>query len=216
MTCDQQRFKRDVADHVMTIVRDDGVDRHIKFGNKDGGSPYWFEILTWAGTLCIHGDCGTFVFSRLTDMFKFFRTDRGNDPSKLYINEGYWCEKLQAVDCNGYGKGAARKFDPEEFKSRVKEHVESYLEGYEITDERRADLWDSIHSEILGYVDNYSSEYVAFHRMHEFHDDEFPELFTDCWEWDCDEYTFRFLWNLYAIAWAIRKYDAAKAEKRAA
>jgi hypothetical protein len=44
-----------------------------------------------------------------------------------------------------------------------------------------------------------------------FEDREFPHLFDECYEWRCEEYDFHFIWNLYAIAWAIRAYDAAKA-----
>ncbi|CDY79424.1 Phage protein [Caballeronia glathei] len=209
MTCDQKRFERDVANHKMTVVRDDGVDRHIKFRAADGDSSYWFEILTWPGALCIRGDCGTYVFSRLTDMFQFFRTDRGNDPKKLYVNEGYWAEKLQAVSCDGYGKGAAERFSASQFKARVKDRVDSCLEGYETTAEQRADLWQEINDEIFDYVeDGHGGE--AFRHMHDFESKDFPRLFEDCWEWNCNEYTFHFLWNLYAIAWAIRQYDAAR------
>jgi hypothetical protein len=209
MTCDQQRFERDVANHAMTIVRDDGTDRHIKFRNKDGGSSYWFEILTWPGALCIRGDCGTYVFSRLTDMFEFFRTDRGRDPAKLYINEGYWSEKLQAVSCDGYGKGAAKEFSSERFEQHVKDQFESYFEGRVISDNKRASLWLDIQSEVLDYL-NDGDERDAFNRLGNFRGDEFPRLFEDCWEWRCMEYKFRFIWNLYAIAWAIRQYDTAK------
>lgn len=151
MTCDQQRFERDVADHVMTIVRDDGVDRHIKFRRADD-SYYWFEILTWPGALCIRGDCGTYVFSRLTDMFEFFRTDRGNDPNKLYINEGYWCEKLLAVNSNGYGRGRAQEFSGDKFAAYVKRDFESYFESHDIDPERKADLWQEIQDYVLDYV----------------------------------------------------------------
>lgn len=208
MTCDQQRFERDVAEHKMMIHRDDGVDRHITF-QKPGTSCYWFEILTWAGALCIRGDMGTYVFSRLTDMFEFFRHDRGNDPSKLYINRSYWCEKLQAVDCNGYGDGRAREFVADEFERRVKEHFESYFESHEISDEKRASLWRDIQDEVLEY--SHDGQSRAFEKLMDFHDPNFPRLFDDCLEWDCKEYTFHFIWNLYAIAWAIRKYDVAKA-----
>ncbi|MCA8195433.1 hypothetical protein [Burkholderia vietnamiensis] len=214
MTCTQEQFERDIAEHVMTIHRDDGADRHITF-KKPGTSCYWFEILTWPGALCIRGDCGTYVFSRLTDMFEFFRTDRGKDPNKLYINCGYWCEKLQAVDCNGYGKGEAKRFDAEKFEARVKEHVESHLEGSEVSDEHRAALMQEIQNDVLDYVSD-GNGYEAFNRLSEFHADDFPRLFEDCWEWNCDEYTFHFIWNLYAIAWAVRKYDAARAAKEAA
>ena len=40
-TCDQQRFERDVAQHKMTIIRDNDVDSHIKFRRADD-SAYWF------------------------------------------------------------------------------------------------------------------------------------------------------------------------------
>lgn len=208
MECNQQRFEKDTATHKMTIHRDDGVDRHISFRKQDGCSSYWFEILTWPGALCIRGDCGTYVFSRLTDMFEFFRDDRGNDPKRLYINTGYWCEKLQAVDCNGYGEGKAREFDADEFSARVKQRFDDYLESHEISDDTRMSLWSQIEDEILFY--SHDGEIRAFDRLMEFHDEQFPRLFEDCWEWNCKKYTFHFLWNLYAIAWAIRQYDAAR------
>lgn len=209
MTCTQERFERDIAKHQMTIVRDDGVDRHIRFRKSDGDSCYWFEILTWTGALLIRGDCGTYVFSRTTDMFKFFRTDRGNDPKKLYINTGYWAEKLQAVSCDGYGRGAAERFSESSFKQHVKEQVDSHLEGRETTAEQRAELWRDINDEVFAYVED-GHEETAFHRLMDFESKDFPSLFEDCWEWRCKEYTFKFLWNLYAIAWAIRQYDAAR------
>ncbi|ATF84597.1 hypothetical protein [Burkholderia gladioli] len=206
MTCTQQQFERDVSEHAMTIHRDDGVDRHVAF-KKPGTSCYWFEILTWAGALCIRGDCGTYVFSRLNDMFEFFRGEC-KDSEKLYINSGYWCEKLQSVDCDGYGAGKAREFSQENFAACVKAQFNSHLEDRSISPERRAALWAEIQSSILDR--SYDGETRAFDALTEFHDKEFPRLFQDCWEWNCKEYTHGFIWNLYAIAWAIRQYDAAK------
>ena len=71
--CTEARFLGDVDWHVMTVLRDDGVHRHIRLKRPDSGS-YWFDLITWPGTLCIDGDCGTYVFRRLEDMFQFFRT----------------------------------------------------------------------------------------------------------------------------------------------
>ncbi|WP_322070945.1 hypothetical protein [Paraburkholderia bannensis] len=193
----------------MTIVRDDGVDRHIKFRGNDG-SAYWFEILTWPGALCIRGDCGTYVFSRLTDMFEFFRPKNERvQAGELFINPSYWCEKLQAVNCNGYGDGRAREFSQKDFAARVKERFDGYLESHEISEERRASLWADVESEVIDR--SHEGETRAFDALMNFSDDEFPRMFEDCWEWGCKEYSFQFLWNLYAIAWAIRTYDAAKA-----
>lgn len=36
--------------------------------------------------------------------------------------------------------------------------------------------------------------------------------FTDFWEVDSTEYTFRFIWCCYALAWGIRQYDAATSD----
>lgn len=209
MTCDQKRFERDVAEHTMTVIRDNGADRHIKFRRPDCSS-YWFEILTWPGTLCIKGDMGTYVFSRLTDMFEFFRTDDRGDPAKLYINSCYWCEKLQAVDSNGCGKGEAKKFSPTIFKGRVIERFRSYCQDREVEPEKRRELWEALREDVLDPAED-SNATRAWDSLNEFHDREHPRIFEDCWEWNCEEYTFHFIWNLYAIAWAIRQYDAAKA-----
>lgn len=208
MTCDQQRFERDVAQHQMTIIRDEGVDRHIKF-RAVVDSSYWFDIVTWQNTLVIKGDCGTYVFSRLPDMFEFFRGTCKN-PSSLYVNPSYWCEKLQAVDCNGYGKGEAKRFSAQAFEACIKTRVNDYFECRAITDERRAALWYHIERDVLDYTCD-GDRSGAFMLLSQFEDRDFPDLFEDCHEWRCEEYEFGFMWNLYAIAWAIRTYDAAKA-----
>lgn len=213
MTCDQQRFERDVADHVMTIVRDDGVDRHIRFRNKDGDFAYWFDIVTWHNTMVVRGDHGTYVFARLPDMFEFFR-DRCKDPSRLYINTSYWREQLQAVSCDGYGKGGAQAFSAESFERHVKQRIDDYFETRSITDERRAELMYDIQRDVLDYICD-GDRSGAFHLLDRFHDKDFPHLFDDCWEWRCEEYDYHFIWCLYAVAWAIRQYDAAKVDAEA-
>lgn len=210
MTCDQKRFERDVASHVMTVVRDDGIDRHIKFRRPDCSS-YWFEILTWRGTLCIRGDMGTYVFSRLEDMFQFFRTDDRGDPARLYINKGYWAEKLQAVSCNGYGAGSAETFSADKFKRRVVERFREYCRDRYVAHDKRQEMWEALREDVLEAADDNGAS-RAWDTLNEFHDRDHPRIFEDCWEWNCKEYTFHFVWNLYAIAWAIRKYDAAKIE----
>jgi hypothetical protein len=88
--CTFERFEKHTAYHWMDIVRDDGENRHIRFQQR-GTGVYHFDIITWPGKLCITGDCGTFVFRRLPDMFEFFRsTQRGR------INAQYWAEKVIA------------------------------------------------------------------------------------------------------------------------
>ncbi|WP_042886384.1 hypothetical protein [Cupriavidus necator] len=208
MTCTQQHFERDVAQHQMTVIHDVGAHRHLMF-REPGNSPYWFEILTWPGTLCIKGDMGTYVFSRLQDMFQFFRTDDRGDPKKIYINKGYWAEKLQAVDCDGYGRGSAERFSAEIFKRRVVERFRAYCSDREVDHAKRREMWEALREDVLETADEGDAT-PAFDSLMAFRDEDHPRLFEDCWEWHCKEYTFHFIWNLYAIAWAIRQYDAAK------
>lgn len=85
-------FRKDVAQHRMTVIHDHGVHRHLRFG-KPGDSNLSFQITTWPGYLCYSGDMGCYVFFRVEDMFRFFRGER--------INPGYWAEKVQAEDREG-------------------------------------------------------------------------------------------------------------------
>ena len=119
--CTEKRFLDNVAHHDMTILRNDGVDRHLRF-RKPGTIIYGFDLITWPGHLCITGDCGTYVFSRVDDMFCFFRMSindfNHHKDRAVNINPGYWGEKLLSVGRNaGY-----KEFDESAFKDRVKQY----------------------------------------------------------------------------------------------
>lgn len=43
--CDEARFLRDVERHEMTTIRDDRLDRHLRF-KTPGTSCYYFDIVT--------------------------------------------------------------------------------------------------------------------------------------------------------------------------
>jgi len=95
-TREADRFARDVANHKLTVLRDEGLYRHLRFKAPDG-STYWFDLITWPGYLTITGDMGTYVFARTQDMFEFFRSHRSTG---FPINPGYWAEKIRAADQN--------------------------------------------------------------------------------------------------------------------
>ena len=129
-TCTEQRFLDDVKGHKLTILRDNGVDRHIRF-KRPNGSCYWFDIITYPGRLIIDGDCGTYVFARIEDMFEFFRmrdNDYNKNPNGLSINPSYWGEKLRSVSNRGYGKGAIKNFSSDKFDRKVKEYFDTHFE----------------------------------------------------------------------------------------
>lgn len=219
MTCTQERFERDVAEHKMTVLHEDGVYRHIRFRRPDSSSMH-FDLITYPGYLVYSGDMGCYVFSRLTDMFEFFRKDRlyGKDQSKLYINRGYWSEKLQAVDGNRRS-GGATEFSPEKFRQVINEYRLRWVrDDRDVLDkEQRRELWEAVDDEVLRYIED--GEHAAYQHANEFawSADRYATrrprhtyAFEDLWDHDFTEYTFHFTWCCYALAWAIRQYDAAK------
>lgn len=191
----RSRFEGDTREHRMTIIRDDGMYRHVRF-QKPGTWCYGFDLVTWPGYLAIVGDAGDYMFARIRDMFDFFASDNGR------INPYYWSEKLQAPGMDG-----VQRFSESVFKQRVREWLEdqcSYLDRQE----RRA-LTAAVHTQILRKrVDHYEE---ARALLDDFQADGGLVRVHDAWEWDVTDYTFQFLWCCHAIAWGVGQYRAAKA-----
>jgi hypothetical protein len=179
----------------MTILRDDGVHRHIRF-RRPGSYCMGFDIVTYPHFLVYSGDMGCYVFSRLQDMFEFFRTrQRDEEVEQLHINLGYWAEKLEATDTpDGH-----REYSADLFRERVTEELDSM--------EADQGLREAVEEYVLDFADD--GEVRARDALDQF-EHEGRRVFTDCWEWRFTEYTFRFVWCCYALAWAIRTYDAEK------
>lgn len=190
----EELFLKDVSKHVMTIVRDDGVHRHVRFKQPDSYDMF-FDIVTYPHYLVYSGDMGCFVFSRIDDMFQFFRGSISEGP--LRINLGYWAEKLEATD----KPDGHHQYDPEALRTHVKE----WLAEQEDED---AHLRERIDDEVLGYADD--GEARARDALTDF-EYKGRHPFQDSWECDFSEYTFRFVWCCYALAWAIRQYDTERA-----
>ena len=200
-------FRKNTADHAMTIVHDDGLRRHLRF-RKPGTYCYGFDVVTWPGHLAITGDMGTSVFARLDDMFEFFRSAESwkcDHPGELYVNTSYWAEKLVAND------GDARRYDPDLFRKEIKRRFDGYFDGEDLTPAQevaKAELWESIEEEVLHDEDH---EYAANESVRNWENTsaEFPEFaFNDFWEARLTDYTFHLRWRMYAIAHAVAAYDA--------
>lgn len=218
--CSETRFLQDAANHVMTVMRDDGVNRHVRFRRPDS-SAYWFDLITWPGTLCIDGDMGTYVFRRLHDMFEFFRTDqehynRTGRANQLAINPEYWDEKLQAPSPRD-----AMEHSVDSFRQHVKEAFDFWVKCSQPEDEYsteaernkfnddKAALWSALNDEVLSVADD--GDVRSYDAAREFRCEEAPDFnMHDCWEWNCREFKFHFIWCCYAIAWGIKNYDQAK------
>lgn len=192
--CTEETFLKDVAAHRMTVVRDDGVHRHLHFA-KPGTGCMHFELITWPGYLCYSGDMGCFVFSRLRDMFEFFRT-RPDGKTGLYINESYWGQKLQAASDGGHKEFSCEKFQ---------QAIQDYLDQHEASTEVR----EAVESEVLSRI--YDGEWPASQAVYDFEHDGFR--FQDFFEYSLRDYTYRFTWCCYALAWGIAQYDERVSEK---
>lgn len=206
--CTQESFLRDVATHAMEVLRDDGIYRHLRF-KRPTSYCYGFDIVTYPGYLVMSGDMGSWVFSRLHDMFEFFRCrPKNEDPAKLHINRSYWAEKLQAIN-----RGGVKEFSYIKFEALVRQALEDWRK------ERQDDLHDAappfaVPEDLQELVDDLlraglDGEVWAHAALRDFEDHEKRLQLTDTFEWDMTEYTYHFVWGCYAIAWAIKQYDDA-------
>lgn len=208
--CTEDTFLEDVSNHVMTVINDDGINRHIRF-RRPTSSAYWFDIITWPGSLCIDGDMGTYVFRRLEDMFEFFRTDQKyaeNEERQLYIKPGYWGEKL---------KSTARHEGYTEFSKKlvcdaVKRWFDDWVESEGLKESQKTRLWEAIEEHVLFYSDDDPRDLMQ--AICDFEHEGFR--FSDFWEVVTEDYTFNFIWCCYAIAWAVKTYDDSKSIEKGA
>lgn len=184
-----ERFKNDTANHEMNVLHDDGLYRHLRFKAPEHGF-YWFDIVTWPGSLAIRGDMDGYMFTRLTDMFEFFR-GKG-------INPGYWAEKLEG------GRDSAMSYDQDSFERQVKQYVAEAI--------REGDAPRGIGAEVTRDIFEWGDITHEAGARKELVDFKFGDwTFGETWEWNFRSYDWSFLWICHAIVWGIDQYDAAKA-----
>jgi len=166
--------------HSVTVMHDSGLYRHLRCRVGESFC-MGFDVVTWPGYLSISGDMGCFVFTRVNDMFTFFR---GHEDEP---NLGYWHEKL-AAHCSRQG---SEEFSREKFEQCVESYIEGWDEGSEKERVREelieSDLSDCSHDELVK-------------KAMEAGLDSF-------YEYSLTEFTIRFKWACHAIPWAIMKYD---------
>ncbi|HCN87812.1 MAG TPA: hypothetical protein DIT28_01320 [Oxalobacteraceae bacterium] len=190
----------------MAVLLDSGVYRHLRF-KQPGTGVAWFDVVTWPGFLAFAGDMGSFVFARVEDMFKFFRSDRRAD-GELRINPGYWGEKLEAVDTHTHHPGH-REFSPQRFRGCIEEKLAEWIQDCGLSKADATGLRGAIDREVLSTA--WDGEHEARVAVNDFKCEMSGNTFEfhDASEFDFEDYTYRFIWCCYAIAWAVRKYDDA-------
>jgi len=193
----EQEFESIAASLKMDIIVDFGVNRVIEFINPTDFTGH-FKIVTWSGELCISGDYGTFVFSRVDDMFKFFRDRK--------INPGYWGQKLNSISV----WGGYKDFCPHLFRENVEEWTLDQLsENDELNEEQKVDIMGSVKSEILSCSED--GEVRAYDATQNFENEHIN--FHDFWEVRSDKPSPQYIHSLFSIVWAIKQYDDYKNNK---
>jgi hypothetical protein len=183
------RFASDTAGHQMTVLLDQGLYRHLRFARPDS-SICWFELITTPNLLTINGDMGTFMFSRLEDMFRFFQRADGD------INPSYWGEKIHA------SSDPVSIYSAKVFTDTIRDAAIDQLD--DVDESLHGEALAALEEEVLSYAP--AGEQEARNALDRF-GHELLE-FSDTWEYDFTDYSFRYLWNLYAIVHGIARYRA--------
>lgn len=197
MPITKETFLKNVKDHVLTIVKDDGLHRHLKVA-EPGNSNRHYDITTWPNYLCISGDMGCFVFSRTEDMFNFFRSP------ELRINDDYWSEKCKAQSIFGDG---IREFDSDALESVIKEAFDAYADDAEWDESEKDMWWEDVESNILSQECSATASQAIWDFIN--NNDWAESVFQDI-SHDFTRHTGHFIWCCYAITHAINLYDTLK------
>lgn len=192
MTTEQQiaeRFARDTAQHKLTILHDDGLYRHLRMRNPLSNE-YWFDLITWPGSLAVRGDIEGHMFTRDLDMLPFFRSRYG-------INPHYWAEKTET------GREPLKEYSEGLFRQLVTEHTADAI--------RYSDAPRGIGKAVRAGILNSGQLYNEDEARAVLDDFEFKGFrFEDTWEWSFRDYSGSFLWICHAIQFGIAAYDQAK------
>lgn len=158
---------------------------------------------------------GTYVFSRLQDMFEFFRTDHEYAKQRgrrLSVNLSYWSEKLQAVD-GSRRNGGAEEFSEDKMHRVINQIRTRWIRhayaNRHLDKEQRRELWDAVQNGVLDSLGD--GEHTAYAAARDFewrpglHDRAWQ--FEDLWDYNFTDYTHRFRWCCFALTWGIEQYD---------
>jgi len=196
----KKAFQDDTKDHKMEVLHDSGVYRHLKFTNN-GSNIFRFDVVTYPGHLIISGDCGCFVFQRLTDMFEF----------NNWLSFGYVKEKCIAPDRNsGY-----EEFDFDVLKKSVNEYFDYWYD--DICDEISPVVARQMRDDALMAISGVSNTHEAYETLMNLSIDgnlkngeEVVFSIEDVSEIPVVDYSWRFIWCCYAIDYAVKEYKKHK------
>ena len=187
------RFARETRNHKLTVVKDDGLYRHLVCADP-AGNFYRFDLITWPHNVFLRGDGFSTGFSvwPTADMFDVFR-----GSSSGGINPGYWQEKVTA--------GKVKDWSEDLFRAWVLDEAAN-VEGH------HPGAVEAVTEQILN-SDEHSTEYrgTAEYAVASFSHGDVRLRLPAEWEQSFDDFSWEFLFACHAVLWGIRQYDAVKA-----
>jgi hypothetical protein len=179
------RFARDTADHEMTVLREDGLYRHLRFAALEGYNA--FDLITWKHKLVITGDGKDFLFSLYPteDLFEMFR----RTAQLGEINPGYWQEKVLA------GRDELKVYDDELLRREIADTVKAWTD--KMTEEQAKGIRAAVEDHFFGEMADYNVEYEseAQRALRDFLYDKHVRARCACGEserfdswWDADQW----------------------------
>ena len=227
---------RDVKDGKLTVLREEGLFRHVEFTALQGWSR--IVLVTWPYNLLVAGSHGSYHFERFgpdtEDMFNWLRSIR--------VEPRGWASKLVN------GADSVREYDPERLVAEVKAEVAEAVKdgaprGLRAAVREQILESDRLHSRDWAMQMVYDFEHGVIYRAEcscgasKDHDDrseayrwEYGEhrrqlsgglhtvkvrevggfAFSDVGDWNLDKLNYHYVYQCHAASWAISQYDAAR------
>lgn len=179
-----QEFQKWTSEHMLTVLHDDGLYRHLRMA-KPGTRMWSWEIVTWPGHLAVHGDISDgYIFAREPDMFPWFgyKPNWYTDGSPE-ISPDYWAWKL-------YGHAPVTDFDTGVFARSIAE----YLQESTITENERANIIKTCYEDVYDFESAAQFLYDWFDGSH-------------VGEFNCTTYKPRWLLTCYAITTTVNEWN---------
>ncbi len=187
-------FAAATRSHELTVLRDDGQYRHLRFASPDNGF-YWFDLVTWPGRLVFTGAMGTFVFATgaAIDPLVAFRYQTGVYP-------GNWSRWVIA------GQDQTRGYSEDVFRRVVADRVAEAADRF-------PGLREAVDRDVLA-SDDYNLEYEECAReavaAFQFTSGQAVFRFEGVDAWDLMDWSWWYLWCCHAILWGIDRYRASQ------
>lgn len=197
---DFSTFRKTTRNHKLIIHKDDGVFRHITLKNSESYNRH-YHLTTWPGYLAVSGDMGEWVFTRLQDMFDFFRAGPYEQMGKISFR--YWAEKCRAADKNTL----IWAYDEDLYVQAIRSDMASYLSGFSLS-EAKTIVSEAIYDDLFVPPETQDGALEKAMYWDCPVNGGFP--FQDFWDHRLQSLTPGFKWICYAIQWGIRQYDLEK------